>query len=49
VDREFVSVHNAVSVEPADPGAVERLVRYVMRSPVSQQRLDRRFPTRRDT
>jgi hypothetical protein len=34
------SVHNAVSVEPEDPGAAERLVRYVMRSPVSQQRLD---------
>lgn len=34
------SVHNGVSVEPEDPGAIERLVRYVMRSPVSQQRLD---------
>ncbi len=30
------SVHNAVTVEPADPGATERLVRYVMRSPSSQ-------------
>lgn len=34
------SVHNAVTVQPEDPGAAERLVRYVMRSPVSQQRLD---------
>jgi hypothetical protein len=34
------SVHNAVRVEPDDAGALERLVRYVVRSPVSQQRLD---------
>lgn len=27
-------------MEPEDPGAAERLVRYVMRSPVSQERLD---------
>lgn len=34
------SVHNAVTVEPDDAGATERLVRYLMRAPVSQQRLE---------
>jgi len=33
------SVHNSVAVEPGDSRAIERLVRYVMRSPVSQERL----------
>ncbi len=34
------SVHNSVSVQPDDVGATERLVRYLMGAPVSQQRLD---------
>jgi hypothetical protein len=34
------SVHNAVTIEPEDAGATERLVRYLMRAPVSQQRLE---------
>jgi hypothetical protein len=34
------SVHNSVTVQPQDAGASERLVRYVMRAPVSQQRLE---------
>lgn len=33
------SIHNSVAVEAEDSGAIERLVRYVMRSPVSQDRL----------
>ena len=34
------SVHNSVSVQPDDAGATERLVRYLMRAPVSQERLE---------
>lgn len=34
------SVHNSVTVQPQDAGASERLVRYFMRAPVSQQRLE---------
>jgi hypothetical protein len=34
------SVHNSVTVEPQDAGATERLVRYLMPAPVSQQRLE---------
>ena len=33
------SVHNSVVVEPEDPAAVERLIRYVMRPPVALERL----------
>jgi len=33
------SVHNSVVVEPEDPAAVERLIRYVMRAPVALERL----------
>ena len=33
------SVHNSVTVESEDPKAVERLVRYLMRPPVSLERL----------
>ena len=33
------SVHNSVVVEPEDPTAVERLIRYVMRAPVALERL----------
>jgi hypothetical protein len=36
------SVHNSVSVQPDDAGATERLVRYLMRAPVSQERPDSR-------
>ncbi|HUP49498.1 MAG TPA: transposase [Thermoanaerobaculia bacterium] len=36
------SVHNSVSVQPEDAGATERLVRYLMRAPVSQERLETR-------
>jgi hypothetical protein len=34
------SVHNSVSVQAEDAEASERLVRYVMRAPVSQERLE---------
>jgi hypothetical protein len=34
------SVHNSVSVLPEDAAATERLVRYLMRAPVSQERLE---------
>jgi len=34
------SVHNSVTVRPEDAGATERLVRYLMRAPVSQERLE---------
>jgi len=34
------SVHNSVSVQPEDAGATERLVRYIMRAPVSQERME---------
>jgi hypothetical protein len=34
------SVHNSVSVQPDDAEGSERLVRYVMRAPVSQERLE---------
>jgi len=34
------SVHNSVTVQPDDAGATERLVRYLMRAPVSQERLE---------
>ncbi len=34
------SVHNSVNVRPEDAGATERLVRYLMRAPVSQERLE---------
>ncbi len=34
------SVHNSVTVQPEDAGAIERLVRYLMRAPVSQERLE---------
>ena len=33
------SIHNSVTVEPEDPLAVERLVRYLMRPPVSLERV----------
>jgi hypothetical protein len=32
-------VHNTVSVEPEDPAAVERLARYLLRPPLSVERL----------
>jgi hypothetical protein len=38
--RTGFSVHNSVTVDPEDPGATERLIRYIMRSPVSLQRLE---------
>ncbi len=34
------SVHNSVTIQPQDAGATERLVRYLMRAPVSQERLE---------
>lgn len=34
------SVHNSVVVEPEDPAAVERLIRYMMRPPVALDRLE---------
>ena len=34
------SIHNSVTVQPEDAGATERLVRYLMRAPVSQERLE---------
>lgn len=34
------SVHNSVVVEPEDPPAVERLIRYMMRPPVALDRLE---------
>ncbi|HVT43212.1 MAG TPA: transposase [Thermoanaerobaculia bacterium] len=34
------SVHNSVTVAPEDAAGAERLVRYLMRAPVSQQRLE---------
>ncbi len=33
------SVHNRVRVEPEDQSAVERLARYIMRPPISQERM----------
>ena len=33
------SVHNSVTVEPEDPAAVERLGRYLLRPPLSDERL----------
>ena len=33
------SVHNSVVVEPEDPAAVERLIRYIMRPPLALDRL----------
>jgi hypothetical protein len=33
------SVHNRVRVEPEDPFAVERLARYIMRPPISLERM----------
>jgi hypothetical protein len=35
------SVHNRVQVEPEDGAAVERLARYIMRPPISLERLGR--------
>jgi len=34
------SVHNSVMVQPGDGHATERLMRYLMRAPVSQERLE---------
>ncbi len=34
------SIHNSVTIQPEAPGATERLVRYVMRGPVSQERIE---------
>lgn len=34
------SVHNSASVRPEDAGSTERLVRYLMRAPVSQERME---------
>lgn len=33
------SVHNRVRVEPEDPAAVERLARYILRPPISLERM----------
>jgi hypothetical protein len=38
--RTGFSVHNSVSVQPEDAGATERLARYLMRAPVSQERME---------
>ena len=35
------SVHNRVRVEPEDQPAVERLARYIMRPPISLERMAR--------